>query len=87
MANCFKGCLDEAIKNCMDHSVLTKIVMEAAKACKETIQRDGNDDDMCLPSFVPPVRLAEDQISFKSLLQNLDPVRLARAAQKLDFSK
>ncbi|KAI8351173.1 hypothetical protein BD560DRAFT_427315 [Blakeslea trispora] len=62
-----------------------KIVMEAAKVCKETIRRDGNDGDMCLPSFGTPIRLPQDQIM--ALLQNVDPGRLARAARKLDFSK
>ncbi|KAI9254065.1 hypothetical protein BY458DRAFT_521345 [Sporodiniella umbellata] len=140
MANCLKDCLDKAIKDGADHSVLTvcgllcessrckvfsmdlkyhgmyrlieigtfylprdhnnldvmlgafqvmnqcqKIVMEAAKVCKETIRRDGNNSDMCLPSFGTPIRLAEDQVM--TLLQNVDPARLARAARKLDFSK
>ncbi|CEP07373.1 hypothetical protein [Parasitella parasitica] len=58
-----------------------KIVMEAAKACKETIRRVGNDGDMCLPSFGTPIRLAEDQI------MNVDPAKLAHAARKLDFLK
>ncbi|KAI9025215.1 hypothetical protein CLU79DRAFT_833870 [Phycomyces nitens] len=140
MANCFKDCVDKAIKDGVDHSVLTvcsllcessrckvfsmdlkyhgmyrlieigtfylprdhnnlydplgafqvmnqcqKIIVEAAKACKETIRRDGNDGDICLPSFGTPIRLAEYQ--FLTLLQNVDPARLARAARKLDFSK
>ncbi|ORE12875.1 hypothetical protein BCV71DRAFT_268806 [Rhizopus microsporus] len=40
----------------------------------------------CVYHHLPPpsIRLAEDQ--FKFLLQNLDPVRLTHAAQKLDFS-
>ncbi|SAL97121.1 hypothetical protein [Absidia glauca] len=62
-----------------------KIVMEAAKACKETIRQDGNDRDMCLPSFGTPIRLTDNQSV--TLLQNVDPARLARTARKLDFSK
>ncbi|KAL4208542.1 hypothetical protein CU097_004679 [Rhizopus azygosporus] len=148
-----KDCLDKAIKNGVDHSVLTvcgllcesgyqkggnEIVTQDSHAVLLTIDsqykafaidlkyhvmyrlieigtfylpRDYNNLDImlgaklswkqhakkkqfdetammvtCVYHHLPPpsIRLAEDQ--FKFLLQNLDPVRLTHAAQKLDFS-